>query len=98
MLEIWNTVSFTVGVSRKEITKLSWVAHNKKCVLPASLWMDTSQIEAKYSPKSFLLSSVLHKNEVRKLRGNETSSVICNNRVPDEPRSFLVYAFKLFLK
>ena len=54
-------------------------------------------LEVKYSLKSCLLS-VLHKNEVRKLSGKGTSSVICNTRVPDEPRPFLVLAFKLFLK
>ena len=58
--------------------------------------MDTT-LEAKYSPKSCLLSE-LHKNEVRKLRGKGTSSVICNTHVPDKPRPFLVCAFKLFLK
>ena len=94
VLEIWYTVSFTVG--GKETTELLWVAHNKRCVLPTSLWMDTI-LEAKYSPKSCLLS-VLQRNEVRKLRGKGTSSVICNTRVPDEPRPFLVCAFKLFLK
>ena len=74
VLEIWNTVSFTVG--GKETTELSWVAHNKRCVLPTSLWMDTV-LEAKFGPKSGLLS-VLHKNKVRQLRGKGISSVIFN--------------------
>ena len=42
------------------------VAHNTRCVLSTSLWMDTI-LETKYSSKPCLLS-VLHKNEVRKLR------------------------------
>ena len=94
VLEIWNTIWFTVAGN--EIKELSWVARNKRCVLPTSLWMDTI-LEAKYSPKSFLLSE-FHKSEVRKLRGNETSSVICNTRIPDEPHPFLVCVLKLFLK
>ena len=57
VFEIWNTVSFTVG--GKEIIgvikELLWVVHNKRCIFPTSLWIDTI-LEAKYSPKSCLLS------------------------------------------
>ena len=41
VLEIRKTVSFTVGVGRKKIAELLWVAHNKRCVLPTSLPMNT---------------------------------------------------------
>ena len=77
-------------------TNVCWVVHNKRCVLPTSRWMDTI-LESKYSPKSCLLS-VLHENEVKKLRGKGASWVICNTRVPDKPYPLLVCAFKLFLK